>query len=327
MSGFEGKRILVTGATGMVGANLVRQLLTDGAQVHGLLRSQSPLWRIRDIAQDLELHKGDLRDAESVRNIVSSARPEIIFHLATSRAAATPAERIETLRTNVEGTQNLLEATASLDYERFVLAGSSLAAGTHDGPVDEQSPPRPSTFFGAAKAAGTILAQQFARSGGKRLAVLRLYSVYGYWESAHRLIPTAILAAISRRPISLTTPGFRRDLVFVDDVVEALCLAAGPVQLEPGELLHIGTGVQSANEDTVRAIEQACGRRITVSATDYPPRDSDTTNWVCNPAKAETMLGWRARHSLAQGIGKTVQWMIANRAAYPSDKALASVTS
>jgi nucleoside-diphosphate-sugar epimerase len=327
MSGFDGKRILVTGATGMVGANLVRHLLRDGAEVHGLLRSESSLWRIRDVAGDLELHEGDLRDAETVRSIVSSARPEIIFHLATARDAATPRERIQTLRTNVEGTQNLLEASASLDYERFILTGSSLAAGRHDGPVDEQTPPRPSTFFGATKAAATILAQQFARSGGRRLAVLRLYSVYGYWESGHRLIPTAILAAMDGRAIPLTKPGFRRDLVFVDDVVEALSIAAGPVLLDPGELLHIGTGVQSTNEDTVHAIEEACGRRIAVSGTDYPPRDSDTTNWVCNPAKAERMLGWRARHSLAEGIAKTVQWMIATRDAYQSGQALSAASS
>ena len=327
MSGFEGKRILVTGATGMVGANLVRHLLKVGASVHGMLRARSPLWRLRGVAAEVEIHQGDLRDPESVHRIVSATRPEIIFHLATARASATPAERVATLRTNVEGTLNLLEATAPLDYQRFVLAGSSLATGKHDRPVNEESPPRPSNFFGATKAAGVILAQQFARAGGRPLAVLRLYSVYGYWESPHRLIPTAILAAMEARPMSLTTPGFRRDLVFVDDVVEALCLAAGPAQLEPGELLHIGTGVQSANEDTVRTIEEACGRRITVTGTDYPPRESDTTNWVCNPAKAEAMLGWRARHSLAEGIGKTFQWMIANRAAYASDEALASVTS
>lgn len=316
MSGFNGKRILVTGATGMVGANLVRHLLDSGAEVHAIVRAQSPRWRIRDVSGDMQLHDGDLRDAERVRSIVSAARPEIIYHLATSRTVATPGERMATIRTNIEGTQNLVEATACLDYERFILAGSSLATGKHDHPLDEDLPPRPSNFFGATKAAATLLAQQFARSAGKPLVVLRIFSVYGYWESPHRLIPTAILAAIDDRPMSLTIPGLRRDLVFVEDVVEVLCLAAGAARLEPGELLHIGTGVQSANEETIRTIEEACGRRIRVTGTDYPPRDSDTANWVSDPARAEALLGWRARHSLAEGIGKTVKWMIANRDAY-----------
>ena len=185
MSGFEGKRVLVTGTTGMVGANLVRHLLKGGAMVHGISRARAPLWRIRDVASDIELHDADLRDADSVGRVVSAARPELIFHLATARAAATAPERIATLRTNVEGIQNLLEATASLDYERFVVGGSSLATGKYDHPVDEESPPRPSNFFGATKAAATIMAQQFARSTGKPLAVLRIYSIYGYWESPH----------------------------------------------------------------------------------------------------------------------------------------------
>ena len=302
----------------MVGANLGRALLCAGNDVHAIIRARSSRWRIADMADDFVLHVGDLRDGDAVRRAVVEAKPEIIFHLATTRESASRDERLATMRTNVEGLQHLIEASAPLDYESFVVAGSSLVYGKRNYPLSENAPLGPSGFYAATRAAGTILAEQFGRSTGKPLSILRLFSVYGPWESGSRLIPTAILAALDDRPLRLTAPGFRRDLVFVDDVVDAFSRAATATSLEPGELINIGTGAQTANEETVSIIERACGKKIRLSPEEYPPRETDTDNWVADPSKATAALGWKPRHSVEEGIAKTVDWMIGNRDAYSS---------
>ena len=239
-----------------------------------------------------------------------SSEPEVIYHLATTRA-----DPATTMQVNVDGLDHLLEATRRIDYERFVVASSSLVYGKRDRPLAEDCEIRPAEFFGESKASAEALAQEFARSTEKPIAILRLFSVYGDWEDPARLISTAILAALTGSPMRLTSPGLRRDLVFVHDVAEALCLAAGNASIAPGDVINVGSGVQTANEDTVRMIEEACGEKITIVGTDYPPRRTDKPHWVADTSKAERILGWKARTPVREGIVKTVEWMRGHLAA------------
>jgi nucleoside-diphosphate-sugar epimerase len=307
----SGKRAFVTGATGMVGATLARTLLAAGAEIHALVRPNSSRWRIADIERSIQTHVGDLTDRQSLDRTVAASNPHVIFHLATVRTDPGAAHRV-----NVDGLGNLLEATKRTDYERLVVASSSLVCGKHHNPLDEDCEVNPTEFFGKSKAAAEALAREFSRTTEKPVVIVRPFSVYGDWEAPHRLIPTAILAALTGRPISLTAPGFRRDLVFVHDVVEALCIAAGPVAIAPGEIINAGTGVQTANEDTVRLIEDACGRIIEITDSEYPPRTTDTVHWVADTRKAKRVLGWEARTPVDRGIRKTVDWMRENLVSY-----------
>lgn len=305
----RGRRALVTGATGFVGANLVRGLLERGAEVHALVRHDSDLWRIADIAPRLKLHRADIMRYGEVRRAVDDALPEYVFHLAVGRAHGSHAARVKTLRANVEGTLNLLEATAPLDYLRLVCGAGSLEYGKKFKALEEQDAPDPATFYSATKAAATILCRQFAREHGRPVVALRFFSVYGYWESPSRLIPTAIVAALKGRELALTGPGFRRDLVFVEDIVEACLLAGVRGAAEPGEIVNVGTGRQWDNEEVAALVAEVTGRPLRVRAGAYPPRATDTGHWVADRRKAERLLGWRPRHELREGLEKTVEWI------------------
>jgi nucleoside-diphosphate-sugar epimerase len=295
----------------MVGATVARTLLAAGAGVHTLVRANSPRWRIADIEGSMETHLGDVTDRPSLDRAVRASNPDVILHFATTRSDPAAAQRV-----NVDGLRNLLEATQRLDYDRLIVASSSLVCGKHDKPLEENCEVNPTEFFGESKAAAEAVAREFARTTGKPLAILRLFSVYGNWEAPERLIPTAILAALTGQPMRLTAPGFRRDLVFIHDVAEAVCLAAGPATITPGEIVNVGTGVQTANEETVRLIEDECGRTIEIADSEYPPRRTDTCHWVADTRKAKSLLGWQARTTVRNGIRKTVEWMRENLAAY-----------
>jgi nucleoside-diphosphate-sugar epimerase len=218
------------------------------------------------------------------------------------------------LRAVVLGTSNLLEAIGSLAYRRFVHVGSSLEYGPRARPLTETDALRPTTFRGVTKAAAALLCQQAAVSDERPIVVVRPFSVYGYWERG-RLVPTAILSALRGRPMSLTTPGYRRDLVFVEDVVEA-CLRAGEADDIVGETINVGSGEQWSNEEVVEAVQALSGTRIPLSIGAHAASCSDTGHWVADIRRAKELLGWEPEHTLTQGLEKTIAWFRLNAGLY-----------
>ncbi len=311
----RGRRVLVTGAGGFVGANLTRELLQRGADVHALVRPSTRLWRVAEIIPRLTLHLVDLSHREEIEKTVIAARPKVIFHLARDRGDRSKQDRFETLGLNILGTANLLEATASLDYERFVYTGSLLEYGVRKEPLKESDLLEPLTVYGVTKAAETLLCQQFARAHRRPVVVLRPVTVYGPWEAPTRLVPTAIRAALCNQEITLTVPGYRRDWLFVGDLVEA-CLLTLQAKNVAGEIINIGSGQQWANEEVVQMVETVSGERVKVRVGEYPPRPFDTSHWVADIRKAKSLLGWEPQHSLRSGLEKTIAWFRLHQDAY-----------
>jgi nucleoside-diphosphate-sugar epimerase len=137
--------------------------------------------------------------------------------------------------------------------------------------------------------------------------VLRPTSVYGPWEPEDRLVPTALRAALGDGRIDLTGPDVRRDMVYVDDVVEA-CLCALAAKDIDGAVINVGAGRQWSNEEIVAAVGVATGRTLAVRSGAFPRRVSDTSHWVAEIGKAKRLLGWEPRHDLASGIAATLAW-------------------
>lgn len=303
MEGATSPRVLVTGTGGFIGSHLVKALLRHGAIVHGLTRAGSDRSRIADLT-DLHLHLCDLRDGEGLRAVVRKVRPAAVFHTAIEGVGpgSDPAEMVAT---NVLGAHHLITCLRETGVERLVVTGGSSEYGRKDAPIVEDDLPEPTSLYGATKAAATLLFQQAAREHGLPVVVLRLFSVFGPGEPAHRLIPTAIRAALCGEELRLTGPGWRRDFVFVDDVVDA-CLRALSLDGHHGEVMNVGTGRQTSNEDVVALIDRLTGGGLRVVRGVYPPRPTDARFWVANPAKAWRLLGWKPLHGLEEGLAKTI---------------------
>lgn len=308
MADLRDRRVLVTGAAGFIGANLLRELLHCGAEIHALVRASTRLWRIKEILPQLRLHRVDVTDREELERTVKRVRPEIVFHLASPAGhPSRPRDREDFLRATILGTAYLLEALAPLDFARFIHVGSSLEYGPRNQPLNESDRLEPSTWRGVGKAAATLLCQQCARADRRPVVVLRPFSVYGYWEPPTRLIPTAIRAVLRNEEIALTEPGYRRDLVFVEDLVEA-CLLTVQAQNVAGEIINVGSGQQWGNEEVVEMVQAVSGQRVGVRVGTYPARLSDTSHWIADIQKARRLLGWEPRHTLRSGIEKTISW-------------------
>jgi UDP-glucose 4-epimerase len=185
-----------------------------------------------------------------------------------------------------------------------VQLGSSTEYAQTDGPMDENTPLQPRGFFGATKAAGSLLVAATASARGVRAAVLRAFQVYGSGDHPHRLVPTVLRAARTGDVLPMTAPGMRRDWIHVDDVVEACVRAALADHLPPGQVLNIGTGRQVANEELVATVERVSGRTVHVDPGAHPGCPWDTASWVCDPSRARELLGWEAKITLEEGLAR-----------------------
>jgi nucleoside-diphosphate-sugar epimerase len=308
LSELAGKRVLVAGAAGFLGANVVRALLPVAGEVHAVVRPAVPRPRL-DGLPDLVVHEADVLDREAVALAVRAARADLVVNLvAPSGHPATPDERERMLAVSLAGTCNVLDALAGGDCSRLVHVGSSLEYGSKSEPIREDDVLAPTTFRGAAKAAATLLCLQ---APAPPAVVLRPFSVYGPWEPRRRLVPSVVCAALEGNELLLTAPGYRRDLVYVDDFAEAVLLTLAAGAEVDGEIVNVGSGRQTANEEVVAEVERLVGRELTVRVGAYPAQPPDTGFWVADVSKAKSVLGWAPRHTLEDGLSATIDWFAA----------------
>src|SRR5574341_2110821 len=157
------KRVIVTGATGFVGANLTRRLLRDGYRIDLLVRPGFSPWRIEDIRNDVQLHRIDLENAEDLERVVESIRPDWIFHLAAHGAYPSQTDLRRMVQTNINGTINLAEACLKVGFESFVNTGSSSEYGFKHHPPSESECLEPNSYYAVSKAAATLFCRYAAQ--------------------------------------------------------------------------------------------------------------------------------------------------------------------
>jgi nucleoside-diphosphate-sugar epimerase len=279
------RRALVTGAGGFVGQHLVHRLREDGWDVVPLTRQDA-----------------DLSAPAAAAAAVRATDPDVVFSLAAARARGDRQERAATMVVN--SSPAWIDALPAR-CQAVVRLGSSTEYAPSAHPLTETSPLAGRGFFGMTKAAGSLLLLAAAAERGIRAVVLRAFQVYGPGDHPSRFVPTVMRAARTGAVVPLTTPGCRRDWVWVGDVVDA-CIRAAQVDAVPaGQVLNIGTGVQTANEELVDVARQVTGRPIPVAVGAHPGRPWDTPNWVCDPTLAAAVLDWKASVPLHEGLGRT----------------------
>jgi dolichol-phosphate mannosyltransferase len=303
------RRVLVTGGTGFVGANLVRRLLADGHAVHCLVRPEHAGWRLADVRRDVELHRASLDDRSAVERAVRRAKPEWIFHLAAHGAYSWETDVDRILATNVLGTVNLVRAGLRTGFDAFVNAGSSSEYGFKKKAPSEREWVEPNSHYAVAKVAATHFCRLTAAREKAKIATLRLYSVYGPWEDPGRLMPTMVVQGLAGRLPPLVDPRVARDYVYVDDVSEAFVRAAAKPHPEPGPVFNVGSGKQT----TIRQVVDVARRVLQIAEKPrwgtMPNRGWDTNVWVSDSRAIRRALGWKPRYDVERGFRQLVAWM------------------
>jgi UDP-glucose 4-epimerase len=302
------KRVLITGGSGFVGANLTRRLLRDDYEIHLMLRPGHQPWRLNEIANQIQRHPVDLENRDAVRRCVREVRPERVFHLAAYGAYASQTGMEQMIATNVLGTVALLDACAEVGVEAFVQTGSSSEYGYKDHAASEDEVIHPNSHYAITKAAATYYCQLAAQQQGVNAVTVRLYSIYGPYEEPTRLIPTLVIYGLRGALPPLVSPHVARDYVYIDDAVEAMLLAAAVNR--GGAIYNVCTGVQSSLETVVDTAQLLMNIPVEPSWASMPERSWDTNVWRGSPELTAREVGWRAQTDFSRGLQATIAWML-----------------
>lgn len=315
----KGKRILITGSTGFIGSNLVRNFLSLGAEIHILTRKTSDKWRINDVLNDINEYLVDLRDDKKLESVILDIGPEIIFHTAIYGGYPFQNDIKEIMESNFIGTVNLINACKKIDFELFVNSSSSSEYGIKQKPMTEKDLLEPVSNYGVSKASATLYCQTVARMEKRPIVTLRLFSPYGYYEEQTRLIPSVVLSCLKEKNPEVASPDHVRDFIFVEDVMDAYKNVIKISNIN-GEIFNIGYGKQHLVGEVVDNIIRLTGNKVKPKWGNAPNRDNEPNCWQADISKAKESLKWEPKYNLEGGLAKTIKWFENNLDLYNKNK-------
>jgi len=302
-----GKRILVTGGCGFIGANLVPILLERGYQVRvldNLSRGQIDFLP----KSGFEFLKGDIRDSEAVADACKDI--DKVVHLAAYGSVIESVEYPDiNFEVNAWGTLKLLEAARDAGVSRFVFASTGGALiGDAEPPVSEDSNPRPKSPYGASKLVGEGYCHAFAGSYDLPTVMLRFGNVYGPVSAHKKGAVTAFIKAIMRgEDIVIYGDGTAsRDLLHVSDLCDGIVRAL-ETDLEPGSVFHLATGRETSVAELAELLKSVA------DVAEHPvvfraARRGEVLRNFANYDKARETLGFSPEISLEEGLARTWEW-------------------
>ena len=304
----ENKKILITGATGFIGANLAHYFSMLGFDIHVFIRKGSDAWRIKSILRSIRVNLVDLTDVKAVKKAVFRIGPAYIFHTASYGGSHYQNETQRMIAVNFFGTINMITACKDVDYKLFVNTGSSSEYGIKSRPMKESDPVEPITDYGVTKVAATLFAVAVAKREKRPIVTLRLFSPYGYYEDSRRLVPSVILAYLKNIAPKVSSPGCVRDFVFMEDVLRAYLLVTKNIRSVSAEVINIASGLQNTVGDITQITKRLFGSKIKPQWGCVENPRFEPKHWQADISKAEKLLGWVPEFTLEQGLNKTIKW-------------------
>jgi dTDP-glucose 4,6-dehydratase len=328
--------VIITGGAGFIGSNFVRRWLeTERSRIVVLddLTYAGILQNLADFETDARFRfvKGDINDESLVSALFQEEQPRSIIHFAAEshvdRSVASPGEFI---RTNINGTFNLLECARAY-VKSLGLAGKDFrflhvstdevygSLGADDPAFSETTPYSPNSPYSASKAASDHLVRAYHHTYGLQTLVTNCSNNYGPFQFPEKLIPLMILNALSAQPLPVYGDGLNvRDWLFVTDHCDAIraVLAKG----RAGETYNVGGNSEMSNIEVVKAVcalldelaPMKDGQQHSALISYVKDRPGHDRRYAIDARKIRQEIGWQPNETFASGIRKTVEWYLAN---------------
>lgn len=320
---WRGKRVLITGAGGFIGSHLTERMVELGAEVRAFVHYNAQgSWGWLDhcpAAGQVHVIAGDIRD----RDILGEAMRgrEIVFHLAALIAIPYSYHApLSYIRTNVEGTLNVLQAAREAGLERLIHTSTSEVYGTAKYvPIDEQHALQGQSPYAATKIGADKMAEAFHLSFHLPVATVRPFNTFGPRQSARAIIPTIITQLLAGSAVKLGNLNPTRDLNYVTDTVAGFILAA-ETPAAVGKTVNLGSGQEISIGDLAHLIAKLMDRPLEVicEAERARPETSEVERLQAENSLARTLLGWEPKVGLEEGLQRTVEWIKKNEKKYRS---------
>lgn len=312
------KTVLVTGGGGFIGSHLTERLVELGAETRAFVHYNSLGtcgWLDHSaVKSEIEVIAGDICDRDSVSKAVQGM--DVVFHLAALIGIPYSYHAPQSyVRTNVEGSLNVLQAALELGVEQVVHTSTSEAYGTAQyTPIDEEHPLQGQSPYSATKIGADKLAEAFHCSFGLPVVTLRPFNTYGPRQSDRAVIPTIISQCLDRETVRLGNLTPTRDFNYVADTVEGFIRAA-QAREAIGRVINIGTGEEISIGNLARKIGDLMGKQIKMERDQQRVRpDEGEVDRLCAANDlARDLLGWEPQHTLDEGLLLTIEWIEAHR--------------
>jgi len=315
-------KILVTGAGGFIGSHLTEYLVEKGHKVKAFVRYNSRnFWGWLEKSKyidDVEIYSGDIRDYDSVYESMKGI--DYVFHLAALIGIPySYYSPLAYIKTNIEGTYNILQSARELGTKRVIHTSTSEVYGTAQYiPIDEKHPINPQSPYSATKASADYLAKTFYLSFSLPVTIVRPFNTFGPRQSARAVIPTIISQALKgKKEIELGNIDSSRDFSYVLDIVEGM-YKIGLHEKSLGEIINLGTAKDISIHNLVTLISKLTNieLKIKVDSKRIRPEKSEIRRLVCDYSKAKNLTGWKPRYTLEEGLKKTIDWIRGNSNIY-----------
>jgi UDP-glucose 4-epimerase len=309
--------VLITGGAGFIGSHVAELFLSRGYDVDVVDNFSSG--RRENVDPRVRLHELDIRSSDAARLVMQTPFDAIVHLAAQIDVRKSVADPVMDASINICGTLNLVEALRQSgrgQSTRFVFSstGGALYGDFVDPPNVENFPKDPESPYGIAKLSAEYYLAYYARVHGMDTAAVRFSNVYGPRQDPHGEAGVVAIFCgriLDGRPLSVYGDGSQtRDYVFVGDVAEGTFLAATHSLPRPERLdaraFNIGTGVETSVTELARVLRRVA--RSDVSVEHLPKRPGEQQRSVVSVAKAGSLLGWRPRASLEEGLSRTFTW-------------------
>jgi NAD dependent epimerase/dehydratase len=309
------KKILITGASGFIGSTLAELCVVKGYEVVAFDRYNSNNnWGWLEGSKyknEMQVILGDIRDYDSVSKAMENCNT--VFHLAA--LIGIPYSYVSPLayiRTNLEGTYNVLEAGKRQNIDSLIVTSTSETYGTAQYvPINEDHPLVGQSPYSASKIAADQLAISYSRSFDLPVRIVRPFNTYGPRQSARAIIPTVISQIISgKKELELGNLLPTRDLTFVEDTCAGF-MAIHNSELQFGSVTNIGMNKEISMRQLVELIAKIMGVEISIKSTNerIRPDQSEVSRLCCDNTILTSNTDWTPSTSLDEGLQKTISWI------------------
>ena len=316
------KKILVTGAFGFIGSHLCELLIKKGYDViafdrYNIYNDYGWLSNSK-YKENIEFLLGDVRDFDSVFKAVKKSK--ICFHLAALIGIPYSYNSpLAYIKTNLEGTYNVLEASKTLLLDQVLITSTSETYGSAMyTPIDENHPINSQSPYAASKVAADQLALSYFLSFNNPIKIVRPFNVYGPRQSTRAIIPTIINQIISnKKTIKLGNIFTKRDFTYIEDT----CLGFYHIFKTNkffGKVVNIGSNNNYSIKDICNEIKfkMNSNKKIIIEKKRTRPKQSEVLNLYCDNALLLKNTKWKINYNIKNGLDKTIQWYIENKSLF-----------
>lgn len=317
------KEVLVTGAGGFIGSHLTEELVKRGASVKALVRYNSRGtygWLDEasvEIRKSIQFIQGDLRDHECIDKAVKGS--DYVFHLgAMISIPYSYVNPVEVIQVNLNGTQNILNSCLKHNVKRLMHTSTSEVFGTAlYVPIDEKHPYQGQSPYSASKIAADKLVESYHRSFALPAVTIRPFNTFGPRQSARAVIPTIISQLLVGKRLQLGSLTPTRDFTYVLDTVEGM-IASMDAEGVLGAEINLGTNTEISINDLITLISSIMNATIELGIDDkrIRPAKSEVERLLSDNRKALSLLKWKPKVELRQGIENTVEWLKEHKSIY-----------